>query len=198
MLQIDTLLAFAIGLWYAFNARDAISRDARWTQSEFLGIANASVGLFLVPWAMYFFAVWPSWECFYWFSFTDNLTGNPLASLIIPAFALSMIVAVNLGFGLGHSLVRRDYDRVLGAITLLAFIGVVVILAANREALSWIGTTSQYRSPGHDAAVPLVASPFFAYFVSSSAVFILGLFVMGLVLKRIARARHLRTALLPV
>ena len=187
MLQIDTLLGFGIGLSYAMAGREVSEREASVLRNPCLAIANVAAGLFFYPWGVYYFTVWPSWESFYWLDFTDDFTGHPVESMLVPLFVMSMVIAVNLGFGLGHQLIHRRKLSVIRTITAAAYAGVIAILLLNLRALLWVGTTEQFRQANHDGAVPTLRSPFLPYFLGSLMFFVAGLVWCGLWIRRRAR-----------
>ena len=175
MLQIDTLLAFAIGLSYAGSARDAAVRMSAVFTNPGLAGANIAAGLFFYPWGVYYFTVWPSWEAFHWFAFTDRFTGAAFASILVPLFVISMVVALNLGFGLGHRWIHRGRDAWRRRLMWASYGAVVLILVLNVRAVLWVGTWSEYYAPGHAGASPLLRSTFLPYFLGSALLFIAGL-----------------------
>jgi hypothetical protein len=192
VLQIDTLLAFAIGLSYAGSARDAAVREPSVSANPGLAAANIAAGLFFYPWGIYYFTVWPSWEAFHWLAFTDRFTGAPVASLLVPIFVMSMAVALNLGFALGHRWIHRGRDAFRRRVMWAAYATVLLVLALNISPVLWVGTWTAYHAPGHAGATPLVRAAFLPYFLGSALVFIAGLVGAGQWLKRLATGQSAR------
>lgn len=192
MFQIDTLLAFAIGLSYAHAARDALRYEPDRLGNRYLVASNLAHGLFFVPWGIYYFTGWPSWESLYWFEFTDTLYGRPFESLLVPVFAMSLVIALNGGFLLGQGMIARDLDRWVNRLRWASLAGVVAILGFNTEAILWVGTTRAYRQPHHEGAAPLLQSAFLPYFIGSVLFFSVALIAVGIWMRKATALPALR------